>query len=125
MFVRFHPLQTCSVLFSSLALALLCLTLVTVVWAQKDAGAIVGLVRHNVGHSLVKQFPINEQKRLKFRAEFCNVLNHVNYLLGQFGASSAEPTPLEQNPTNPQSGFGFPLAARAPRQIQFALKFYF
>jgi hypothetical protein len=75
--------------------------------------------------SLVKQFPINEQKRLEFRAEFFNVLNKVNYLFGQFGAISAEPTPLELNPTNPQSGFGFPLAARAPRQIQFALKFYF
>jgi hypothetical protein len=24
-----------------------------------------------------------------------------------------------------QTGFGFPLAASAPRQIQFALKFYF
>jgi DeoR family transcriptional regulator of aga operon len=45
MFVRFHRLQTCSVLFSSVALALLYLTLVTAVWAQKDADAIVGLVR--------------------------------------------------------------------------------
>jgi hypothetical protein len=71
--------------------------------------------------SLVKQFPINEQKHLEFRAEFFNVLNHVNYLFGQFGAISAEPTPLELG----QSGFGYPLAARAPRQIQFALKFYF
>ncbi|MGA2981379.1 MAG: TonB-dependent receptor [Terriglobales bacterium] len=71
--------------------------------------------------SLVKQFPINEQKRLEFRAEFFNVLNHVNYLFGQFGAISAEPTPLELG----QSSFGYPLAARAPRQIQFALKFYF
>ncbi len=71
--------------------------------------------------SLVKQFPINEQKHLEFRAEFFNVLNHVNYLFGQFGAISAEPTPLELG----QSGFGLPLAARAPRQIQFALKFYF
>ena len=75
--------------------------------------------------SLVKQFPISEQKHLEFRVEFFNVLNHVNYLFGQFGAISAEPTPLELNPTNPQSGFGYPLAARAPRQIQFALKFYF
>jgi hypothetical protein len=75
--------------------------------------------------SLVKQFPISEQKHFEFRAEFFNVLNHVNYLFGNFGAISAEPTPLELNPTNPQSGFGFPLAARAPRQIQFALKFYF
>jgi len=77
--------------------------------------------------SLVKQFPITENKRLEFRAEFFNILNHVNYLFGQFGAISAEPTPLELNPFIPtdQSNFGFPLAARAPRQIQFALKFYF
>jgi hypothetical protein len=82
--------------------------------------------------SLVKQFPIRERKQLEFRAEFFNVLNHVNYLFGQFGAISAEPTPLELDPNNintPQnprlSQFGYPLAARAPREIQFALKFYF
>ena len=71
--------------------------------------------------SFVKLFPIKEQKRLEFRAEFFNILNHVNYLFGQFGAISAEPTPLELG----QAGFGFPLAARNPRQVQFALKFYF
>jgi hypothetical protein len=71
--------------------------------------------------SLVKQFPIREQKRLEFRAEFFNALNHVNLLFEQFGSISAEPTPLELG----QSGFGFPLSARDPRQIQFALKFYF
>ena len=71
--------------------------------------------------SLVKQFSISEHKHFEFRAEFFNVLNRVNYLFGQFGAISAEPTPLEFG----QTGFGFPLAARAPRQIQFALKFYF
>jgi hypothetical protein len=71
--------------------------------------------------ALMKQFPIKEQEHLEFRAEFFNVLNHVNYLFGQFGAISAEPTPLELG----QSGFGYPLAARSPRQIQFALKFYF
>ncbi len=71
--------------------------------------------------SLVKQFPIREQMHLEFRAEFFNVLNHVNYLFGQFGAISTEPTPLELG----QGAFGFPLAARAPREIQFALKFYF
>jgi hypothetical protein len=77
--------------------------------------------------SLVKQFRIGEQKHLEFRAEFFNILNHVNYLFGQFGAISAEPTPLELNPFIPtsQSTFGYPLAARAPRQIQVALKFYF
>ncbi|MGB6384110.1 MAG: TonB-dependent receptor [Terriglobales bacterium] len=75
--------------------------------------------------SLVKQFPISEQKHLEFRAEFFNILNHVNYLFGQFGAISAEPTPLELNTASTPSSFGLPLAARNPRQIQFALKFYF
>ena len=82
--------------------------------------------------SFVKQFPISEQKRFEFRAEFFNVINHVNYLFGQFGAISAEPTPLELDPNNintPQdpklSQFGYPLSARAPRQVQLALKFYF
>jgi hypothetical protein len=80
----------------------------------------------------VKQFPIREQMHLEFRAEIFNALNHVNFLFGQFGAISAEPTPLEldpnniNTPANPRaSSFGYPLAARAPRQIQFALKFYF
>jgi hypothetical protein len=71
--------------------------------------------------SLVKQFPIREQMHLEFRAEFFNALNHVNFLFGQFGGISAEPTPLELG----QSSFGFPLSARLPREIQFALKFYF
>jgi hypothetical protein len=82
--------------------------------------------------SFVKQFPISENKHLEFRAELFNVLNHVNYLFGQFGAISAEPTPLELDPNNINtpanpyaSGFGHPLSARAPREIQFALKFYF
>jgi hypothetical protein len=39
----------------------------------------------------------------------------------------SQPTPSELNPTVPagQGRFGFPVAARAPRQVQFALKFYF
>ena len=79
-----------------------------------------------------KQIPISEHKRLEFRAEFFNVLNHTNFLFGQFGAISAEPTPLELDPNNINtqqnpnaSPFGYPLSARAPRQIQVALKFYF
>jgi hypothetical protein len=58
---------------------------------------------------------------VEFRAEFFNILNHVNYLFQQFGAISVEPTALELG----QSGFGFPQAARNPRQLQLALKFYF
>jgi len=82
--------------------------------------------------SLVKQFPIREQMHLEFRAEFFNILNHVNYLFEQFGAISTEPTALELDPNNinttqnpTSSPFGYPQAARSPRQIQLALKFYF
>jgi len=82
--------------------------------------------------SLIKQFSIGEKKQLEFRAEFFNVLNHVNFLFQQFGAISAEPTALELDPNNintqqnpTASPFGYPQAARAPREIQFALKFYF
>jgi hypothetical protein len=50
----------------------------------------------------------SEQIHLEFRAEFFNIFNQVNYLFGQFGAISAEPTPLELG----QGSFGFPLAAR-------------
>jgi hypothetical protein len=71
--------------------------------------------------SLVKQFPISEQKHLELRAEFFNVLNHVNYLFGTFGTINAPTTSVTMN-----SGvFGYPQASRAPRQIQFAVKFYF
>jgi len=82
--------------------------------------------------SLVKQFPIREQMHFEFRAEFFNILNHVNYLFSQFGAISTEPTALELDPNNintaqnpSASPFGYPQAARAPRQVQLALKFYF
>jgi hypothetical protein len=58
---------------------------------------------------------------VEFRAEFFNVLNHVNYLFQQFGAISVEPIALELG----SGSLGQAQAARAPRQIQFALKFYF
>jgi hypothetical protein len=53
--------------------------------------------------------------------------SRVHSLFLQFGSISAEPKPLDLDPTVPagQSSFGFPVAARAPRQVQFALKFYF
>jgi len=75
----------------------------------------------NWDFSIFKLFPIHEQKHLEFRAEFFNIWNHVNPLLGPPGAISEEPQAVEFG--TPQ--FGFPIAARDPRFIQFALKFYF
>jgi len=39
--------------------------------------------------SVFKMFPINEQRRFEFRAEFFNIWNHVNPLLGPTGAIGA------------------------------------
>jgi hypothetical protein len=75
----------------------------------------------NWDFSVFKLFPIREQMHLEFRAEFFNIWNHVNPLFGPPGAISEEPFPVEFG--TPQ--FGFPIAARDPRFIQFALKFYF
>ena len=72
--------------------------------------------------SLFKAFPIREQMRLEFRAEFFNAFNHPNLLWGPIGAlGQVEPVAIEVG--TPQ--FGLPQAARAPRQLQFGLKFWF
>jgi hypothetical protein len=75
----------------------------------------------NWDFSVFKLFPVKEQMHFEFRAEFFNIWNHVNPLLGPAGAISEEPQAVEFG--TPQ--FGFPVAARDPRFIQFALKFYF
>jgi hypothetical protein len=72
--------------------------------------------------SLFKNFPIREQIRLEFRAEFFNAFNHPNLLWGPIGAlGQVEPVAIEVG--TPQ--FGLPQAARDPRLMQFALKFSF
>ena len=75
----------------------------------------------NWDFSIFKLFPINEQKRFEFRAEFFNIFNHVNPLLGPSGAISQEPVAVEFGTAQ----FGQAQAARDPRFIQFAVKFYF
>jgi hypothetical protein len=71
--------------------------------------------------SIFKLFPVREQMHFEFRAEFFNIWNHVNPLLGPAGAISEEPLAVEFG--TPQ--FGQAQAARDPRFIQFAMKFYF
>ncbi len=71
--------------------------------------------------TLFKLFPIREQMHAEFRADFFNIWNHVNPLLGPVGAISEEPTAVEFG--TPQ--FGQAVAARDPRFIQLAAKFYF
>jgi hypothetical protein len=78
---------------------------------------IVGPGFHRLDWSLFKQFRTTERTRLEFRAEFFNLTNHPNFALpsftnykntsnfGEIGSTSDSPND--------------------PRQIQFALKFYF
>jgi hypothetical protein len=59
----------------------------------------------------LKNFKVAESKQFQFRAELFNVLNRTNFRLPDCDISS---------PT-----FNHILAAEAPRQVQFALKFMF
>jgi len=70
--------------------------------------------------SFFKMFPIREEMRLEFRAEFFNAFNHAN-------PEFTNPETIVENTATElgSSTFGFPAYTRPPRQIQFALKFYF
>jgi hypothetical protein len=84
-------------------------------------------IAHGPGYQIwdmafAKLFPIKEQMRVEFRADFFNIWNHTNPLWGPIGAAGqVEPVAIEVG--TPQEGQF--QAARDPRFIQFALKFYF
>ena len=59
----------------------------------------------------LKNFKVTESTQFQFRAELFNVLNRANFRLPDSDISS---------PT-----FNHILAAEAPRQVQFALKFIY
>jgi hypothetical protein len=81
---------------------------------------ILGPGFQNWDISLFKAFPLNERSRFEFRAEFFNAFNHVN-------PDFADPNAFVENIATElgSPGFGQAQAAREPRFIQFALKFYF
>jgi hypothetical protein len=64
----------------------------------------------DVDLSLQKDFHITETKRLQFRSDFVNAFNHTN---------------LNTPNTSLGSGMGLINTSQDPRNIQFALKFYF
>jgi hypothetical protein len=73
-------------------------------------GTVRGPGLDTVDLSLQKQFPLTETKRLEFRGEFINLLNHpiLNSPSASVGASLGQIT-----------------TSQGERNIQFALKFYF
>jgi len=70
--------------------------------------------------SLFKNFKLSESKRIEFRTEMFNIPNHGNLQLAKSGPQNSINTTTFGTPQ-----FGYLTAARDPRQIQFALKFYF
>lgn len=70
--------------------------------------------------SFIKQFPVHEQMHFEFRAELFNIWNHPNLTFAD-EMTTNENFSIESG----ASQFGFATASRAPRLVQFALKFYF
>jgi len=70
--------------------------------------------------SLFKTFPIREERRIEFRAEFFNAWNHAN-------PEFTNPDTVAENSGTElgSAAYGFTGFTRPPRRIQFALKFYF
>jgi hypothetical protein len=112
----------------------------TIVGSFGDAGRniIQGPGVQNWDISLFKIFPISEQKRIEFRAEFFNAFNHYDPEFSNPGNFSdtniatqhgldetAVDTGCANGSPNSNCAFGFAQAAHDPRFIQFALKFYF
>jgi len=81
---------------------------------------ILGPGFQNWDVSLFKTFPISEERRFEFRAEFFNAWNHAN-------PEFTNPDTIVENTGTElgSSAFGFTAYTRPPRRIQFALKFYF
>jgi len=76
-------------------------------------GPVIGPHYVDVDFSLQKNFQFTETKRLQFRADFLNAFNHPN-----FAAPNTSYSPTSTN-------FGYITNSQDPRNLEFALKFYF
>jgi len=82
---------------------------------------------HRFDMSVFKDFPIKERFRLQFRAEFFNITNHPNFNAPNFGGNGV--VAISNSGNYNSSTFGEIGSTRDapydPRQIQFALKFFY
>ena len=72
---------------------------------------LIGPAYETFDLTLSKQFPVGERQHFLFRAEFFNAFNHPNFDLPNRFVNT--------------TSFGKIFSAKAPRQIQFALKFVY
>jgi Carboxypeptidase regulatory-like domain/TonB dependent receptor len=86
---------------------------------------------HRLDFSLFKEVALTERYRLQFRAEMFNILNHPNFNAPGFGGNGVVAIAGSTDFTNTgaKTTFGEIGSTRDapydPRQIQFALKFYY
>jgi Carboxypeptidase regulatory-like domain/TonB dependent receptor len=86
---------------------------------------------HRLDFSLFKEFRFSERYRLQFRAEMFNIFNHPNFNAPGFGGNGvvAIAGSTDFTNTSTKTAFGEIGSTRDapydPRQIQFALKFYY
>ncbi len=82
---------------------------------------------HRFDFSTFKSFPFGDRFSIQFRAEFFNIFNHPNFNAPGFGGNGVISIANAKNFTN--GNFGLIGSTRDapfdPRQIQFALKFYY
>jgi hypothetical protein len=82
---------------------------------------------HRLDFSAFKNFQFTERFSMQFRAEFFNIVNHPNFNAPGFGGNGVVSIGNAKNFTN--ANFGLIGSTRDapfdPRQIQFALKFYY
>ena len=84
----------------------------------------------NVDFSVIRRFPISEQKNVEFRAEFFNLFNNVNLdnpisNLNVITSSGGSIDAITGRIINPGDFGRIVSTASNPRLIQFAIKFNF
>lgn len=88
-----------------------------------------GPSQSNVDFSVIKRFPLGESKNIEVRAEFFNLLNHVNFANPISNLSAVAATSINPNTgqiTGDPGDFGRVIStSNNPRLIQLALKFNF
>ena len=91
------------------------------------AGSTVSPGFHRLDFSTFKDFRFGDRYTLQFRAEFFNIFNHPNFNAPGFGGNGVVAVPNSTNFLT--TNFGEIGSTRDapydPRQIQFALKFYY
>jgi hypothetical protein len=82
---------------------------------------------HRLDFSIFKDIPFTERYRLQFRTEIFNIFNHPNFNAPGFGGNGVVAVSGSTDFLNPNFGrIGSTRdAPYDPRQIQFALKFYY